>query len=118
MAAIVISQGANLNPTNDFLPKRSGNSFVDSPLQALNNEQLRSIFSGNVKGINLEPTNGLFELGDFASFSNGTFFRINDNGPYIEIGGLITVIGGVHVASGTYLQLYVNGTPYYLNLLT
>jgi hypothetical protein len=118
MAAIVITQGANLNPTSDFLPKRSGNSFVDSPLEASNNDMLRSIFSGDVKGINLEPINGLFEFGDFASFSNGTFLRVNDNGPYIEVGGLITTTTGTHIPSGTYLQLYVNGTPYFLNLLT
>lgn len=118
MAAITISQSANLNPTSDFLPKRSGNSFVNSPLQSNFNDDLKSVFNGAYKGLNLEPLSGLYELGDFANNANGTLFRVNDSGPYIELNGLISVTGGVHVASGKYLNLYVNGTSYYLNLLT
>ena len=118
MAAITISQILTLNPTSDFLPKRSGNSFVDSPLQSNSNDDLKSVFSSSYKGLNLEPLSGLYELGDFANNSNGTLLSVNDNGPYIELRGLITATGGVHVASGTYLNIYVNGTSYYLNLLT
>jgi hypothetical protein len=118
MAAIVISQSANLNPTNDVLPKKLGNQFVDSPLEASSNAMLRSIFSSQYKGINLDPTTGSYELGDWANNNNGTNIQVNDSGPYINFEGLITVVGGVHIASGTYLNLYVNGTSYYINLLT
>jgi hypothetical protein len=118
MAAITISPAANLNPTDAFLPKRSGNSFVDSPLESNGADILRSVFSNSAIGLSLETGNGLYELGDFANNANGTLLRVNDNGPYIEFAGLITVTGGTHVATGTYLNLIVNGTSYYLNLLS
>jgi hypothetical protein len=118
MAAIVISQGANLNPTDAFLPKRQGNSFVDSPLQSTYSTELKSILSDSYKGISLNSINGYYELGDFDSTNNGTAVRVNDSGAYIELLGLITVVGGVHVASGTFLNIRVNGVSYYLNLLT
>jgi hypothetical protein len=118
MAAIVISQGSILNQTNDLLPKKLGNKFVNSPLEASNNAMLKSIFSNAYKGINLDPTTGTYELGDFAGNNNGTTIQVFDNGPYINFNGLISVVGGTHVPSGTYLNLYVNGVSYYITLLT
>jgi len=118
MAAIVISQGSILNQTNDVLPKKLGNTFVDSPLEASSNAMLKSVFGGQYKGINLDPTTGSYELGDFANNNNGTNIQVFDNGPYINFSGLISVVGGVHAPSGTYLNLFVNGTSYYINLLT
>jgi hypothetical protein len=118
MAAIVILQGANLNPTSDFLPKRSGNSFVDSPLQSTTITELKCILNGVYVGLNLDQSNGYYQLGDFNNTNNGTVITINDSGQYIDLGGHITVVGGVHGASGTYLNIRVNGTSYYINLLT
>jgi hypothetical protein len=118
MAAIVISQGSILNPTNYVLPNKLGNTFIDSPLEASSNAMLKSVFSGQYKGINLDSTTTEYELGDFANNGNGTNITVFDNGPYINFEGLITVIGGTHTPSGTYLNLYVNGVSYYITLLT
>lgn len=118
MAAIVISQSVNLNPTADFLPKRQGNSFVDSPLQSTAITELKCILNGIYVGLNLDESTGYYQLGDFNNTNNGTAITVNDSGGYIDLGGPITVVGGVHVASGTYLNIRVNGTSYFLNLLT
>lgn len=122
MAVISISsQGANLNPTSDILPYRKGNKFENSPLQSNSGSDIRSNF-GNIpsglKGINLDPNNYQYSLGDWNSVDNGTAIVVNDNGPSININGLITTTVGVHAPSGTYLNLVVNGVSYYLNLLT
>lgn len=122
MAGISISsQGANLNPTSDILPYRQGNKFEDSPLQSTSGAILQTKF-GNVasglKGILLDPTTFQYSLGDWANVDNGTSITINDNGSAININGLITTTTGVHAPSGTYLNLIINGTSYYLNLLT
>lgn len=122
MAGISItSQGANLNPTSDILPYRKGNKFEDSPLQSSSGGTVQTKF-GNVasglKGILLDPSTGQYALGDWANVDNGTAIIINDNGVSININGLITTTTGVHVASGTYLNLIINGSSYYLNLLT
>ena len=122
MASITISsQGANLNPTSDILPYRNGNEFEDSPLQSPSGAILQTKF-GNIasglKGILLDPTTFQYALGDWANVDNGTSITINDNGSAININGLITTTTGVHSPSGTYLNLIINGTSYYLNLLT
>jgi len=122
MAAISItSQGANLNPTSDILPYRKGNQFLDSPLQSESGSDIRSNF-GNVpsglKGINLDPSTKQYSLGDWNNVDNGTAIIINDNGPQININGLITTTTGLHTPSGTYLNLIINGVSYHLNLLT
>lgn len=118
MAAIVISQGANLNPTAAFLPKRQGNSFVDSPLESTSLAELKCILNGIYVGLNLDASIAYYQLGDFNNTNNGTAITVNDSGGYIDLGGPITMVGGVHVASGTYLNIRVNGTSYFLNLLT
>lgn len=122
MAGISISsQGANLNPTSDILPYRKGDKFENSPLQSNSGSDIRSNF-GNIpsglKGINLDPNNYQYSLGDWNNVDNGTAIVVNDNGPSININGLITTTIGVHAPSGTYLNLVVNGVSYYLNLLT
>ena len=122
MAAIsILSQGANLNPTSDILPYREGNKFEDSPLQSPSSAILQTKF-GNVasglKGILLDPTTFQYALGDWANVDNGTAIIVNDNGSAININGVITTTIGVHAPSGTYLNLIINGTSYYLNLLT
>lgn len=122
MAGISISsQGANLNPTLDILPYRKGDKFEDSPLQSTLGRILKTNF-GNVpsglKGIYLDPLTSQYCLGDYANVDNGTAIIINDDGSSININGLITTTTGVHLTSGTYLKLIINGTSYYLNLLT
>lgn len=122
MAAISISsQGANLNPTSDILPYRKGDKFEDSPLQSNSGIDIRSNF-GNIpsglKGINLNPSTAEYSLGDWNNVDNGTAIVIDDNGPSINMNGLITQTVGIHTPSGTYLKLVVNGVLYYLNLLT
>ncbi len=120
MAGISISS-QNLNPTSDILPYRKADKFEDSPLQSQSGAILQTKF-GNVasglKGILLDPTTFQYSLGDWANVDNGTSITINDNGPSININGVITTTTGVHAASGTYLNLIINGTSYYLNLLT
>jgi hypothetical protein len=117
MAAITISSSV-LNPTSDYLPKKSGNKFVDSPLQSIKTSELKSIFNNSYVGLSLDNVTGYFELGDFNNVNNGTIVRVNDSGGYIELLGSITVTGGVHNSSGKYLNIRVNGTSYFLNLLT
>lgn len=117
MAGIIILSSA-LNPTSDLLPKRKGNKFVDSPLQSTVKTELKTILNDSYVGLNLDKVSGYYELGDFNNGKNGTIVRVNDSGGYIELLGLITVVGGVHVSSGSYLNIRVNGTSYFLNLLT
>lgn len=124
--------GTTINPTNNFIPKRSNaTTFVDSVLEN-GSDYLYSNYGG-FTGLGLDFANFTSYLGDWNNLINGTTLVVNDqtNEIYTKFSGLVNgfalnfgassyVFG--HLGSNTilnmdynnqYAQIQVLGIPYF-----
>lgn len=120
------------NPTNYYLPVKTGNVFLDSLL--LQNDAA-SILQTNGFGFELNNVDKAIYLGDWDSGGNGSKISIDDtnltgeifvnghltlnvgNSGYLEIAGTGVSSGAAGGASGDHLVITVNGNQYKIALL-
>ena len=108
--------GTTINPTNNFIPKRSNaTTFIDSVLENGSN-YLYSNYGG-FTGLGLDFANFTSYLGDWNNLINGTTLVVNDqtNNIYTKWNGLVTGIN-LDFAGNNYLigdnsanYIFING---------
>lgn len=84
------SGGTTINPTNNFIPKRSNaTTFVDSVLRTTgnNNNDLGTFVGGNYNGFYLDFTNRAYQFGN-VNANNQTKLVINDGAQFIATANL------------------------------
>ena len=137
MAAIVISQSAQINPKSPFVPYNNNGVFSDSMLnQNDGNILFTTLNCGNENdstGLLINNDAGQYSFGDYQGLFHNSFIEIDNNasiknwtnGDYqiifltdgqIKMDGLITSnsAGG---SAGLHLELVINGTLYKIALL-
>ena len=121
MAAIVISSasGAQVNPTNTFLPFNRGGEFKDSPLRSPTIDELYMIASDavNLQGLSIDnrAASQKYFLGDFNNSNLGTTLTLDPIAGTIGFlgTGLTSATAGTNAA---HLIIYINGSQYKIQL--
>lgn len=143
MAAITISQGANLNPTTGFLPwNNNGQNFLDSMLYQADEGVLYTISNlsqiGNpyIEGLLINNQVGQYFIGDNQGEHEGNFIEIDNIGNvsnWIGAGGDFNINmqgdGDIKISSnaittptaygnsGLHMRIYIEGVLYLIQLL-
>jgi hypothetical protein len=99
-----------INPTNEFVPVKSGSTFVDSNIKNVVDEYLQTKISGNIIGLNLDFINSKFCLGN----PTGVNFCANDGTGIIEISGV--TLSEPLVIAEKLMYTEINGSEYYIQL--
>lgn len=117
--------GTTINPTNNFIPKRSNaTTFVDSVLEN-GSDYLYSNYGGYT-GLGLDFANFTSYLGDWNNLINGTTLVVNDqtNEIYTKFNGLVNGFALNFVASsylfgsiGTNTNLLIDSNNQYIQML-
>lgn len=117
--------GTTINPTNNFLPKRSNaTTFVDSVFEN-GSDYLYSNYGGYT-GLGLDFANFTSYLGDWNNLINGTTLVVNDqtNNIYTKWNGLVNGLN-LDFSSNIYsfgniginTNLYIDSTNQYIQML-
>jgi len=113
-----------INPTNDFLPKRSNaTTFTDSLLKQTGVDEpvLETEFSGRLFGIKVNTFNNniVASIGDYNGLVNETCIVVDDEAGIIALHGTSIIDSpGVVVPSANFLRLTINGINYLISLST
>jgi hypothetical protein len=114
MAGIIINIPTPqlINPTNQIMPVRDGNVFVDSNIFNVVNDllQTRNTITLDPKGIMLDFINNLYQLGD----PFGLNINLDTQNNIINING--GDLGTITVVSDKTLPITIDGTQYYIQL--
>lgn len=78
--------GGMLNPTTNYIPFNSGLAFGDSYLvNDSTNSVLKTVYSGNDVGLNLDFVGQVYRFGDYNFISNGSYLFLDSGLQYAEI---------------------------------
>ena len=110
------SAGTTINPTNNFLPRRSNaTTFVDSCLRQPTNTFLTGSFSGNDNGFRLDSASNIYLLGNFA-IGTTSYISVASGGFSYIYGGNVLGIECNFVSSSYRLGRFTGGNTTYLQV--
>jgi len=122
MAAIVISSasGAQVNPTNTYLPFNRSGQFKDSPLSSPTGDQLYmfDVNGINIQGISIDNrlASQQYQFGDINTDNLGTTLILDPLVGTIGFAGTGIVSATAGANSVNHLVIYLNGAQYKIQL--